>query len=106
MSRSERERLALELMAEARAYARTENCSMKIALSEVAKSERELWWAYSQAVLGHEAKPKVAARVILMGEMNAYAKENNCSLGAALTEICKRDPDLWQAYSEQVMGLK
>lgn len=106
MPRSERERLALELMSEATAYASAKNCSMRVALSEVAKREPELWWAYCEAVRERGAKPKDAPRVILMGEANAYMMENNCSLSVAVNEVTKRNPDLWRAYSQQVMGLK
>jgi hypothetical protein len=106
MSESERERLALELMAEAAVYARENSCSLGVALAEVTKREPQLWAAYSERVLGRRAKPKDAARVILMGEVEAFAKENNCSLSVAMTEVTKRKPELWRAYSEQVMGTK
>jgi len=43
------------------------------------------------------------AQQALMAEVNAYAKENKCSLGAALSEVTKRKPDLWQAYSEEIV---
>jgi hypothetical protein len=103
---NERERLGLELMAEATVYARENNCSLGAALSEVTKRDPELWRVYSEKVLGRRAKPADSARVILMDEVHAYAKENNCSVSMALSEVTKRRPDLWRAYSEQVMGLK
>ena len=106
MSQSERERLGLELMAEATRYAKENNCPLGVALSEVTKREPHLWNAYSEAVVGRRAKPKDSGRIILMGEVEAFAKENNCSLSVALTEVTKRNPDLWRVYSEQVMGLK
>jgi hypothetical protein len=106
MSKSERERIALELIEEATTYARENGCSLGIALSEVTKKEPDLWAMYSEKVLGHRARPKDSARVILMGEVEALAKENNCSISVALSEVTKRNPELWRAYSEQVMGLK
>ena len=106
MAQSERERLALELMAEATSYAKENNCSLGVALSEVTKREPHLWKAYSEAVLGRRAKPKDSGRVILMGEVEAFAKQNDCSMSAALSEVTKRRPELWRAYSEQVMDLK
>jgi phage I-like protein len=43
------------------------------------------------------------AQQALMVEVNAYAKENKCSLGVALSEVTKRNPDLWQQYSEEIV---
>ena len=43
------------------------------------------------------------AQQALMAEVNAYAKENKCSVGAALSEVTKRKPDLWQQYSEEIV---
>jgi hypothetical protein len=43
------------------------------------------------------------AQQALMAEVNAYAKENKCSVGVALSEVTKRNPDLWQQYSEEVV---
>jgi hypothetical protein len=43
------------------------------------------------------------AQQALMAEVNAYAKENKCSIGVALSEVTKRKPDLWQQYSEEVV---
>ncbi len=43
------------------------------------------------------------AQQALMAEVNAYAKENRCSVGAALSEVTKRQPDLWRAYSEEIV---
>jgi hypothetical protein len=43
------------------------------------------------------------AQQALMAEVNAYAKENKCSIGAALSEVTKRNPDLWQQYSEEIV---
>jgi hypothetical protein len=43
------------------------------------------------------------AQQALMGEVNAYAKENKCSVSVALSEVTKRKPDLWQAYSEEIV---
>jgi len=38
-----------------------------------------------------------------MAEVNAYAKENKCSLSAALSDVTKRNPDLWRQYSEEIV---
>jgi hypothetical protein len=43
------------------------------------------------------------AQQALMAEVNAYAKENKCSIGVALSEVTKRKPDLWQQYSEEIV---
>lgn len=43
------------------------------------------------------------AQQALMAEVNAYAKENKCSLSVALSDITKRDPDLWRQYSEEIV---
>jgi hypothetical protein len=43
------------------------------------------------------------AQQALMAEVNAYAKENKVSIGAALSEVTKRKPDLWQQYSEEIV---
>jgi hypothetical protein len=43
------------------------------------------------------------AQQALMVEVNAYAKENKCSLGVALSEVTKRKPDLWREYSEEIV---
>jgi hypothetical protein len=93
-------------MAEALSFAKEKNCSLGLALSEITKQDPQSWQAYSEAVLGHRSKPKDSGQVILMGEVHAFMKENNCSLAVALNEVTKRRPDLWRAYSDQVMGLK
>ncbi len=41
----------------------------------------------------------------LMAEVNAYAKENKCSVSVALSEITKRKPDLWREYSEEIVAV-
>ena len=102
MSKSRRERLALELMAQGRIYAKERKCSMREALSEVAKRESYLWEAYSEAASEHRAQPKDAATVILMGEVRGFAQENNCSYEDALREVCQQFPDLWRAHSNGV----
>jgi phage I-like protein len=43
------------------------------------------------------------AQQALMAEVNAYAKEHKCSVSAALSEVTKREPDLWQQYSEEIV---
>jgi hypothetical protein len=43
------------------------------------------------------------AQQALMAEVNAYAKENKCSIGVALSEVTKRNPDLWQQYSDEIV---
>lgn len=106
IDRNESERLSQMLMADASVFAKENGCSLGVALSEVTKRQPEIWQAYSEAVVGRHAKPKDSARVILMAEVRAYAEEKGCSLSLAMTEVTKRRPDLWQAYSEQVMGLK
>jgi phage I-like protein len=43
------------------------------------------------------------AQQALMAEVNAYAKENKCSVSVALSEVTKRKPDLWRDYSEEIV---
>jgi len=43
------------------------------------------------------------AQQALMAEVNAYAKDNKCSVGVALSEVTRRNPELWQQYSEEVV---
>jgi hypothetical protein len=43
------------------------------------------------------------AQQALMAEVNAYAKENKCSLSAALSDVTKHNPDLWRQYSEEIV---
>jgi hypothetical protein len=43
------------------------------------------------------------AQQSLMAEVNAYAKENKCSVSEALSEVTKLKPDLWRAYSEEIV---
>jgi hypothetical protein len=43
------------------------------------------------------------AQQALMAEVNAYAKENKCPLSAALSDVSKRNPDLWRQYSEEIV---
>ena len=45
------------------------------------------------------------AQQALMAEVNAYAKENKCSVSVALSEITKRKPDLWREYSEEIVAV-
>jgi hypothetical protein len=40
----------------------------------------------------------------LMTEVNSYAKEHNCSLRLAFGEVTKATPELWSAYSSQLMA--
>ena len=45
------------------------------------------------------------AQQALMAEVNAYAKENKCSVSVALSEITKHKPDLWREYSEEIVAV-
>jgi len=45
------------------------------------------------------------AQQALMAEVNAYAKENKCSVSVALSEVTKRKPDLWREYSEEIVAV-
>jgi phage I-like protein len=45
------------------------------------------------------------AQQALMAEVNAYAKENKCSVSVALSEITKHKPDLWREYSEETVAV-
>jgi hypothetical protein len=104
--RKERERLSRRLMADASVFAKENGCSLGTALIEITKLQPDPWRAYSEAVLGRCIKPGDSGRTILMAEVSAYAEEKGCSLTIAMTEVTRRRPDLWRAYSDQVMGLK
>jgi len=43
------------------------------------------------------------AQQALMAEVNTFAKENKCSLSVALSDVTKRNPDLWRQYSEEIV---
>jgi len=43
------------------------------------------------------------AQQVLMGEVNAYAKEHKCSVSVALSEVTKAKPELWREYSEEIV---
>jgi hypothetical protein len=45
------------------------------------------------------------AQQALMAEVNAYAKENKCSVSVALSEVTKKKPDLWREYSEEIVAV-
>jgi hypothetical protein len=45
------------------------------------------------------------AQQALMAEVNAYAKENKCSVSVALSEVTKHKPDLWREYSEEMVAV-
>jgi hypothetical protein len=44
------------------------------------------------------------ARVDLMTEVNAYAADNKCSIAVALSEVTKRNPELWRSYSAEAVS--
>jgi len=43
------------------------------------------------------------AQQVLMGEVKAYAKEHQCAVSVALSEVTKARPDLWRQYSEEIV---
>jgi phage I-like protein len=43
------------------------------------------------------------AQQVLMGEVNAYAKEHKCLVSVALSEVTKAKPELWREYSEEIV---
>jgi hypothetical protein len=43
------------------------------------------------------------ARAMLMGEVNAYAKDHRCPAGVALSEVTRLRPYLWERYSKALM---
>ena len=45
------------------------------------------------------------AQQALMAEVNAYAKENKCSVSVALSEVTKLKPELWREYSEEIVAV-
>ena len=83
--------------------------ALRIALSDAA--------AFSALI--EEAKPVVdlkthghagggeatTAQQALMTEVNAYAKENKCSVSVALSEVTKLKPELWREYSEEIVAV-
>jgi hypothetical protein len=55
---------------------------------------------------GHAGGGEIAtAQQALMAEVNAYAKENKCSVSVALSEVTKSKPDLWREYSEEIVAV-
>jgi phage I-like protein len=83
--------------------------ALRIALSDAA----------AFAALVEEARPVVdlrshghagggeqpTAQQALMAEVNAYAKENKCSVSVALSEVTKLKPELWREYSEEIVAV-
>ena len=43
------------------------------------------------------------AQQVLMSEVKAYAKEHQCSVSVALSEVTKTRPELWREYSEEIV---
>ena len=86
-----------------RAYA------LKVALSDAAaftalvEQARPVVDLRSHGHAGGGEQP--TAQQALMAEVNAYAKENKCSVSAALSEVTKRKPDLWRDYSEEIVAV-
>jgi len=82
-------------------------CALKLALSDAAAFGALLEQARPTVDLrsrGHAGGgEQPTAQQALMAEVNAYAKENRCSVSVALSEITRLNPDLWRQYSEEIV---
>ena len=83
--------------------------ALKVALSDAAaftalvEEARPVVDLRSHGHAGGGEQP--TAQQALMAEVNAYAKENKCSVSVALSEVTKRKPDLWRDYSEEIVAV-
>jgi hypothetical protein len=81
--------------------------ALKLALSDAAAFTslvEEARPVVDLATRGHAAGGETpTAQQSLMAEVNAYAKENKCSVSVALSEVTKLRPALWRAYSEEIV---
>jgi hypothetical protein len=81
--------------------------ALKLALSDTAAFAalvEEARPVVDLATRGHAAGGEApTAQQSLMAEVNAYARENKCSVSVALSEVTKRQPALWRAYSEEIV---
>ena len=81
--------------------------ALKLALSDAAGFSalvEQAWPVVDLRSHGHAGGgEQPTAQQALMAEVNAYAKENKCSVGVALSEVTKRKPDLWRLYSEEIV---
>ena len=84
-------------------YAREKGLPMGEALAGLIQENRGLWEEYCADVVPVQGTPSgEAASSRLAAEMNAYAKEHQCPLSVALSEVAKINPDLWGEYCEGI----
>ena len=84
-------------------FAKETGLPMGEALSGLIQENPSLWAEYcADAVPVQGTQLTGNASVRLATEMNAYAKENRCSLSVALSEVAKANPDLLQEYREEI----
>jgi hypothetical protein len=84
-------------------YAKESGLPMGEALTGLIQENRSLWTEYcadAVPVQGVQLPGDASAR--LASEMNAYAKENRCSLAVALCEVAKAKPSLFQKYLKEI----
>jgi hypothetical protein len=86
-----------------KAFARESGAPMGQALSELIQANPDLWQEYCADVVPVQGTPSgEAASSRLAAEMTAYAKEHQCPLSVALSEVAKINPDLWQDYCDGI----
>lgn len=86
-----------------RNFAKERGCPLGQALSELAQANPDLWQEYCADVVPVQGTPSgEAASSRLAAEMDAYAKEHQCPLSVALSEVAKTNPDLWRQYCDGI----
>jgi hypothetical protein len=86
-------------------FAKESGAPLGQALTELAQANPHLWEEYvadSMPIQGIEIKSADRASLRLASEMNAYAREHQCSLSVALCEVSKANPGLFREWSEGI----
>jgi hypothetical protein len=86
-----------------REYAKESGAPLGQALTELAQANPHLWEEYtaeSMPVQGIESADRASSR--LASQMNAYARQYQCSLNVALCEVSKANPGLFREWSEGI----
>jgi len=72
-------------------------CPTVVLLSEIGQHKPP------NLALAERLMPAEADSSELVRLMHEYARENGCSLAVALSEVTKRNPQLWERHSDGVM---
>jgi hypothetical protein len=84
-------------------FSEESGCPMGQALAELAKENPGLWSEYCSDVVPAQGTPSgEGASSRLAAKMNVYAKEHQCPLSVALSEVAKINPDLWREYCDGI----